>query len=96
MRISSIYNSTIYKNHRARNKATKHGVCKDITDEYKKSLLNKKVVEVKSRYDRYWGIGRRFPNQDPKLWQPQPKRVTIGKINGTKLWQYVSPRTLQQ
>ena len=84
MLISNIYNSTIYNNHRARNKATKHGECKDVTEEYKKSLLNKKVVEVKSR----------FPNQDPKLWQPQPKRVTIGRdSDGTRLWQYVSPLT---
>ena len=60
----------------------KHGEVKDVTKDYKKSLLNKKVVEVKSR----------FPNQDPKLWQPQPKRVTIGKdSDGTRLWQYVSP-----
>ncbi len=58
-----------------------HGKVKDVTKEYKKSLLTKKVVKVKSR----------FPNQDPKLWQPQPKRVYIGKINGTRLWQYVSP-----
>ena len=76
--------------------SVKHGEVKDVTEDYKKSLLTKKVVKVKSRYDRYWGIGRRFPIQDPKLWQPQPNKVCIGKRNGVKIMQYVAPFTLQQ
>lgn len=51
---------------------------KDVTEDYKKSLVNKKPVEVKSR----------FPNTDTKLWEPQPKRVSIGK----GLWQYANAR----
>ena len=93
MRISSIYNTVIYKSNKAVDKVVKPSEVKDVTEDYKKSLLTKKVVKVKSRYDRYWGIGRRFPNQDPKLWQPQPNKVCIGKRNGVKIMQYVAPFT---
>ena len=58
-----------------------------VTREYKISLLTKKDVEVK--------FGP-VQCQDPKLWQPQPKKVCIGKRKGVKIMQYVSPRTLQQ
>jgi len=67
--------------------SVKHGKAKDVTEDYKKSLLTKKVVEVKSGPVQC---------QDPKLWQPQPKKVCIGKRNGVKIMQYVAPFTLQQ
>ena len=63
--------------------SVKHGEVKNVTEDYKKSLLTEKAVEVKSR----------FPNQDTKLWEKQPKKIFIGKINGTRLWQYVSATT---
>jgi len=58
---------------------------KKVTREYKISLANNEPrtkVEISSG-----------PTQDPKLWQPQPKRAYIGKHNGVKLWQYVSAFT---
>jgi hypothetical protein len=56
---------------------------KDVTEDYKKSLLTKKLVEVKSR----------FPNTDTKLWEPQPKRVYIGRgAKNVKVYQYVSAK----
>ena len=85
MRISPIYYSLHYKKHRARNKVAKPSKVKDVTEDYKKSLLTKKVVEVKSG-----------PTQDPKLWQPQPKKICIGKRKGVKIMQYVAPFTSQQ
>ena len=58
---------------------------KDVTEDYKKSLLTKKVVEVKSG-----------PTQDPSLWQPQPRKVLIGKRKGVSIYQYVAPFAQQQ
>tara|TARA_R110000796_G_scaffold40773_1_gene100899 strand:- start:16 stop:297 length:282 start_codon:yes stop_codon:yes gene_type:complete len=62
---------------------TSNGKVKDVTEDYKKSLLTKKPVEVKSR----------FPNTDTKVWEPQPKQVYIGRgAKGVKIYQYVSAR----
>ena len=83
MRISSIYHAVRYKNSKSVDKVVNPSKVKDVTEDYKKSLLTKKVVEVKSR----------FPNQDPILWQPQPKKVCVGKRNGVKIMQYVAPFT---
>jgi len=81
MKISPIYYSMRYKNHRARNKVAKPSEVKDVTEDYKKSLLTKKVTEVK-------------PEVTPvSLWEPQPKKIFIGKVNGGRLWQYVSATT---
>ena len=56
---------------------------KNVTEEYKKSLVNKKPVEVKSG----------FPNTDTKLWEPQPKQVYIGRgAKGVMVYQYVSAK----
>jgi hypothetical protein len=65
---------------------TPNGKVKDVTEDYKKSLLTKKLVEVKSR----------FPNTDTKLWEPQPKRVYIGRgAKNVKVYQYVSAKVNQ-
>ncbi len=65
------------------NSNASNGDVKDVTEEYKKSLVNKKPVEVKSR----------FPNTDTKLWEPQPKQVCIGRgVKGNKIYQYVNAR----
>lgn len=65
------------------NSNASHSDVKDVTEEYKKSLVNKKPVEIKSR----------FPNTDTKLWEPQPKRVYIGRgAKGVKVYQYVSAK----
>ena len=62
---------------------TSNGEVKDVTGDYKKSLLTKKPVEVKLS----------FPNTDTKLWEPQPKQVCIGRgADGVKLYQYVSAK----
>jgi len=88
MRISPIYNMAVrYKSNKAVYKAGKSGKPKDVTEDYKKSLLTKKVVGVK--------FGP-VQCQDPKLWQPQPKKVCIGKRNGVSIFQYVSPFTKQR
>ena len=88
MRISPIYKMPVrYKSNKAVYKAGKSGKPKDVTEDYKKSLLTKKDVEVK--------FGP-VQCQDPKLWQQQPKKICIGKRKGVKIMQYVSPFTLQQ
>ena len=57
---------------------------RNVTRDYKISLANKTKVAVKSR----------FPNQDPKLWQPQPKQVCIGRgAKNIKIYQYVSAKS---
>ena len=62
---------------------TSNGKVKDVTEDYKKSLLTKKPVEVKSR----------FPNTDTKVWEPQPKPICIGRgADGVKIYQYVSAK----
>ena len=83
MRISPIYNTLEYKFKTVRKVVVKPSKVKDVTEDYKKSLLTKKPVEVKSR----------FPNTDTKIWEPQPKQVCIGKgADGVKVYQYVSAR----
>ena len=54
---------------------------RNVTRDYKISLANKTKVAVKSR----------FPNQDSKLWQPQPKRMQVGR-KSDGIWQYVSAK----
>jgi len=63
----------------------KNNPYKNVTREYKISLANNEPrtkVEISSG-----------PTQDPKLWQPQPKKVCIGKRKGVKIMQYVTPFT---
>jgi hypothetical protein len=83
--ISSIYNTTRFKKlDKLKLMPTITPEVKDVTEEYKKSLLNKKPVEIKSR----------FPNTDTKLWEAQPKRVYIGRgAKGVKVYQYVSAKS---
>tara|TARA_B110000902_G_scaffold37114_1_gene39122 strand:+ start:43 stop:306 length:264 start_codon:yes stop_codon:yes gene_type:complete len=83
MRISPIYNTVHYKIKTVRKFVVKPSKVKDVTEDYKKSLLTKKPVEVKSR----------FPNTDTKVWEPQPKPICIGRgADGVKLYQYVSAK----
>ena len=81
MFISSIYKTTKFKKLDKLKLMPVFTKVNNVTEEYKKSLVNKKPVEVKSR----------FPNTDTKLWQPQPKRVYIGRgADGARVYQYVS------
>ena len=83
MRISPIYNTLEYKFKTVLKVVVKPSKVKDVTEDYKKSLLTKKPVEVKSR----------FPNTDTKVWEPQPKPICIGRgADGVKLYQYVSAK----
>jgi len=83
MLISSIYKTTKFKELDKLKLMPVVTKVEDVTEDYKKSLLTKKPVEVKSR----------FPNTDTKLWEPQPKQVCIGKgADGVKVYQYVSAR----
>ena len=83
MKISPIYNTLEYKFKTVRKVVVKPSKVKDVTEDYKKSLLTKKLVEVKSR----------FPNTDTKVWQPQPRQVYIGRgAKGVKVYQYVSAK----
>tara|TARA_B110000977_G_scaffold37167_1_gene49934 strand:- start:23 stop:292 length:270 start_codon:yes stop_codon:yes gene_type:complete len=83
MLISSIYKTTKFKELDKLKLMPVVTKVEDVTEDYKKSLLTKKPVEVKSR----------FPNTDTKIWEPQPKQVCIGKgADGVKVYQYVSAR----
>jgi hypothetical protein len=83
MRISPIYKTVHYKVKTVRKVVVKPSKVKDVTEGYKKSLVNKKPVEVKSR----------FPNTDTKLWEPQPRQVYIGRgAKNVKIYQYVSAK----
>ena len=83
MKISPIYNTLEYKFKTVLKVVVKPSKVKDVTEDYKKSLLTKKPVEVKSR----------FPNTDTKVWEPQPKPICIGRgADGVKLYQYVSAK----
>jgi hypothetical protein len=57
---------------------------RNVTRDYKISLANKTKAVVKSR----------FPNQDPKLWQPQPQQVQVGR-KSDGIWQYVSAKNVK-
>lgn len=83
MFISSIYKTTKFKELAKLKLMPVVVKVDDVTEDYKKSLVNKKPVEVKSR----------FPNTDTKLWEPQPKRVSIGRgADGVMVYQYVSAK----